>query len=127
MQHIDANRACSSQPLKFLVLKHSEELRLDLKWYLSNFIKKQGSLVGEFQTANLLTDCACERAFLVAKQLAFEESRRYRGTVQLDEIAVVASAQPMDSPRNQLLTGAGLPQNQYRHVAGRNGSNLFQN
>src|SRR5262249_14594023 len=55
---------------------------------------------------------------LVAEQLAFHQPGRQGGAVHLDERLVLALAQGMDGPGDQLLARAGLARNEHGGIGG---------
>jgi hypothetical protein len=75
--------------------------------------------MGELELAGLALRCAGERALLVAEQLRFEQVFGNRGAVDGDERSVVARAERVQRPREQLLAGAALALEQHRRVGGR--------
>ena len=78
----------TAQPLKLVVLQHSQRLGLQLGGNLSDFIQKQCPLVRELKPPNLLADGACERAFFMPEELTFQQPGRDRSAVQFDEEAL---------------------------------------
>src|SRR6185503_10049970 len=58
-----------------------------------------------------------ERAAHVAKQLALEERRRHRGTVDGDERLIAARRQVVQRARDQLLAGTGLAGDEHGRIA----------
>src|SRR6185369_15430383 len=49
--HVDANCFSAPQPLKFVLLEHAQQFRLQLKWNLFNFVEKDRTPMGEFKAA----------------------------------------------------------------------------
>src|SRR5205085_1174794 len=74
-----------------------------------------------------LADRACERTFFVAEQLAFEQARRNRGAVQLDECPFLAPAAVVDRAGNKLLSGTGFAEQQDCRVVRRDRLDQLQN
>ena len=60
-----------------------------------------------------------ESSLLVAEELALDQGRRQGGAIDLDQRTLAAAAQPVERPGDELLTGAGLAQDQHRGVGGR--------
>src|SRR5262249_49922528 len=85
--HIDLDRPRATEALELLLLKDPEELRLQLQGNLSALVEEERPAVRHFESADLLPDRAGEGTALVTEELALEETRRNRGTVQLDERA----------------------------------------
>src|SRR5712664_355101 len=82
--------------------------------------------MGQFEASDALGDSARKGALLVPEHLAFEQSGGDRGAVQLDERALAASAQIVDSARDQFLPGSGLAIDQDRRIGWRYGLDLLQ-
>src|SRR5262249_61891438 len=71
---VGAKRAPAAQPLELALLEHPQELRLELEGNLAHFVQEARYAVGQLEAAVALRDGAGERAFLVAEQLAFQQS-----------------------------------------------------
>ena len=116
----------SAQPFELPVLQHAQQLGLKFERKLADLIQKQSSSVRQFEAADALGERAGEGSFFVAHQLTFDQSRRDRGAIQLNESSVRAAAQLMDRARDQLLARSGFPLNQHRRIGGRGGFDLLQ-
>src|SRR5262245_3855662 len=101
--HIDLNRLRASQPLDLSFLKDSQQLGLQLKRELANFIKENRCLVGQFETANLLSQGPREGTLLMTEQFALDQAWRERCTIHPDQWPVPARAGIMNGASNQLL------------------------
>src|SRR5882724_1319245 len=101
---IGPKRARASQPLELPFLQHAEQVGLQFERNLSYFVQKNGAAIGHFESANPLRDRSCERAFLMSKQLAFQQTCRNRRAVELDERLRAPRAQIMNGSRNQFLS-----------------------
>ena len=88
--HLNGTRA--SQPLELALLKRTQQLGLEVEGYLADFIKKERAFVGEFQPPQLTGNCTGKRAFLMAEELALQQTRGYGRAVELDERAIAARA-----------------------------------
>jgi hypothetical protein len=62
----------------------------------------------------------------VAEQFAFEQSGRYRRTVELYERFIPARAGIVNRARDQFFTGAGFAEDKYRRIGFGNGTNLIE-
>ena len=60
------------------------------------------------------------------EKLAFQQTGRNGGTIQLYKGSFAARTELVDGPRNQILSGAGLPENENGHILVRHGFHLFQ-
>src|SRR5207245_2919060 len=123
--HTDGPRA--PQPLEFLLLQNTKELGLQLKRDITDLIKEQRALVGQFKPADPLGDGAGEGAYLMAEQLAFEQPCRDRRTVNLDEGPLATLTQIVDRASDEFLAGTSLALNQHGGVGRRDSFHLLQN
>jgi hypothetical protein len=71
--HIHLVSPAASQALEFLFLQYAQKFRLQRRRNIAYFIQKEGTLVGQLESAKLLRDGARERALLMTKELAFEQ------------------------------------------------------
>jgi len=62
-----------------------EQFWLQLKGKFADFIKEERPMVGHLKTAKALRYRTRERAFFMAKKLAFQNPRRNRGAIQFYE------------------------------------------
>src|SRR3954470_1724758 len=101
--HIDLLRARRPDALEFSLLQHAQELHLDLRSEIANLIEEDRAAVRQLEPALAHCDGAGEGALLMAEQLAFDERRRQRGTIDANERARVPPAPLVQGPREQLL------------------------
>lgn len=57
----------ATKPLELALLQNSQQLRLQIEPYISNFVEKQAAFVSQFNPATLLSEGTGERPFLVSK------------------------------------------------------------
>src|SRR5215213_11585050 len=81
--HFDATGAADTFELP--LLEHAQELFLRGERHLSDFVKKDGALVGELEAALALGYRARKRTLLVPEQLALQKRLGERRTVDLDQ------------------------------------------
>jgi hypothetical protein len=98
--HVDVMGAATSETLKFLFLQNAQQLGLQRKWYVADFIEKKGSFIGQFEAANFLRYRPGEGAPLMAKELTFEQVEGNGGTVQLDKRPSAARADVVNRVRD---------------------------
>ena len=122
---IHFQRLNSAQPLEFRILQNPQQFRLQLQRDLSYLIQEERALVRQFEPANLPAHRPGEGAFLIAKQLAFQQARRNRRTIHFDEALVRALAQPVDRPRHQLLPRSRFAQQQHGGIGPSHGCHIF--
>ena len=103
---------------KVISCKHAQQLGLHLQADVADLVEEQRAAVGRLEAADLVADGAGERALDVAEQLAFQQSRRQGGAVDLDEGLAGPRAVLVDGPGQQLLAGAALAADQHGRRAG---------
>jgi hypothetical protein len=81
--HVD-DAIAADRPV-FALLAAREQLGLEVRRHLADFIEQQRSALGHLEQAFLVHRRAGEGAFLVAKQLGLDEILRNGGAVDLDE------------------------------------------
>ena len=123
---VDTNGAVAPQPLELLLLQDAQQLGLQLERNVADLIEEQGALVRQFEPADLLCDGARESPPFMAEQLAFEQPRRNRRAVHLDEGPLATLTQVVDRASDELLACAGFPLNQRSGVGRRDGLHLLQ-
>src|SRR5882724_10372679 len=76
----DAHRytkgARAAQPFEFLLLKHTQQFRLQFKRNVLDFIQKDCSLVGQFESSDAPITRSSKRTFLVSEEFAFQQPSR---------------------------------------------------
>src|SRR5579863_2786986 len=105
--YVDLQGARAAQPLELLILQDTEQFGLHFQRNLADFVEEQGAAVGQFHAAHFARDGAGEGPLLVAEELAFQQSGRDGGTVELDEIAIVAAAEAVNGAGDQFFARAG--------------------
>ncbi len=121
------DRPVAAEAFEFLLLQHAKEFWLQFHWNLADLIEKQRSCVGEFYAADLAHHSPGKCSFLMAEQLAFEESSGNGGAVYFDKRSVAAAAHAMDSVGDQFLAGARLSQDENSRITGGDSRNLIEN
>src|SRR6266446_1365254 len=96
------------QALELLLLQNTQQFWLQWQRNVAHLVEEQRPFVSQFKTANLLRNSARESAFLVTKQLAFQQIERNGGAIQLYERATAPGAEIVNRPCYQLLAGACL-------------------
>src|ERR1700744_4591473 len=90
----------TSQSLKFLLLQHSQQLRLQGKRYVTYFVQEERALMGHFESPSPLRDGAGERALLMSKQLTLEKIEGNRRAVDLYKASIATGTDIMDGLRD---------------------------
>ena len=100
------------------LLRHAEQLGLQRRGHVGDFIQEDGAAVGHLEAANALRDRAGERALLVAEEFAFEQGLRDGGAVDLDQRAGRAGAPGVDDIGQHFLAHAALAGDQDAALGG---------
>src|SRR6266436_622988 len=116
----------TSQSLELLLLQHAEQFGLQFERNFSYFVQKNRAAIGHFEAPNALRDRSCECAFLVPKQLAFQQTCRNGRAVELDEGLRAPRAQIMNAACDQFLSRACLSINQHRRIRRRYRFHVFE-
>src|SRR5581483_1681032 len=111
---IDLDLLVAAHGTDFLLLQHTQQLGLHFERKLPDLIQKHGATVCRLKETLLGLQRARERAFLVAKQFAFNESGHQRAAVDGHKRPGSKSSPEMNGPRNQFFTGSTLAGNQNR-------------
>ena len=107
------DRLGAADPLDLALLNGAQQLGLEVEPQIADLVEEQRAVRGQLELAQLLAMRAGERAALVAEERALRELARNRGEVDRDERRVGVARLPMDQPREQLLSGAALAENQH--------------
>src|SRR5262249_38305207 len=94
---LDCRRAAHS--LELLLLKHAQQLRLQVESHFRDFVQEQRASVRPLERSLDPLDGPGESALLVSEQRALDESFRKRGAIQLNEGAVATFALHVDRAR----------------------------
>ena len=94
--HVRALRPRRSHPLELAFLQYAQQLGLDLRLQVADFIEEDRPAVGELEPSLPHRHRAGERPLLVAEQLALDQRRGKRRTVDADERAAAAAASAGD-------------------------------
>ena len=105
---IDFDGAVAADAFEFAFLEEAEQLGLDLRGNLADFVEEDGAAVGQFETAFALVERAGEGAFFVAEEFAFDEVFGDGGAVDLDEGSAGAGALAIEGAGDQFLAGAAF-------------------
>src|ERR1051326_7950767 len=65
--HVHLLGICAPQALEFAFLERAKQLGLNFWRDVSDLVKKQCPLIGQFQSTNLLCDCPRECSFLMTE------------------------------------------------------------
>src|SRR5262245_54878455 len=124
--YIDTMGLRAAEALKFLLLEHAQQFRLQRERNIADFVEEQRAAVRHLESADLLRDRTRECTFLMAEQLAFEQIERNRGAVHFHERTSAARAERVDRARDELFARTSLSVNQYGRLGGRDAFDLFE-
>ncbi len=100
--------------LDLAFLDRAQQLGLQVEPQIADLVEEQRAARGELELAELLPVRAGERAALVAEERALGQLARNRREVHRDERRVRIAGLAVDQPRQQLLAGAALAEDQHR-------------
>ena len=113
-----AMRARAADALELALLQDAQQLRLHLQRQLADLVEEQRAAVGQLEAAGSGRDRAGERAPLVPEQLALEQRRRAWRRSSRATNGRSRAAEVVDRPRDELLAGARLAEDQHRVSVG---------
>ena len=114
--HIDVLRLVAAEPLQFALLQNAQQLHLNRRRHIADFVEHHGAGVGLLEFARLARDCARECALFVAEQLAFHQVFGKRRAIDLDERLVTPRRVKVNGARNQIFAHAALAGQQHRRA-----------
>ena len=115
----DRQRPRAAQGTHLAFLQHAQQLDLEGRRCLADFVEEDGAAVGLLEEADAVLVGAGEGAALVAEQLGFEQLVRQRAAVLDDEALVAATAAVVDGACQQFLAGARFAGDEHRDVVRR--------
>src|SRR6266852_84252 len=83
--YVNLHQVPPTETRVLVILKHMQQLGLQVRAHLRNLVKKNRALVGQLELAGLGADGAGERALLVAEELRLEQLPRQSRAVHLNE------------------------------------------
>src|SRR5690554_151206 len=98
-------------------LDGAQQFYLHGQGQVGHFVQKQSAAVGAAEQAGFVVDGAGEAAFLVTKEFAFHQFRRYGSAVDSDERSVGSRTLQVDHPCHQFFTAAGFTADKHRSLA----------
>ena len=114
--HVDLNALGAPHSLECAALQDAEQLGLQARGNIADFIEQQGPAVGHLEPADLPPFRAGERSFFVTEELAFQQRVVQDGAVESDEGAGPPRIGRVQCLRDQLLAGPGLALDQDRRA-----------
>ena len=123
--HIDPHGLTAANAFEFLLLQHAQQLGLQLKGNVSDFVEKQRAAMGHLEASGPSATAPGERAAFMTEQFAFDQAGRNGGTVDFDKGTVVARTQIMDRSRNEFFSRSGFSQNERGGIGWSDNFDLF--
>ena len=108
------DRVRAAHTLDLALLNRAKQLRLKLVAQVADLVQEQRPASGQLELSQLLSNGAREGPLLVAEERALHELLRNRRQVDGHEGRVRIARLAMDHPREQLLAGSALTENQHR-------------
>ncbi|OQA03053.1 MAG: hypothetical protein BWY69_00684 [Planctomycetes bacterium ADurb.Bin401] len=115
--HITLYCINASNTFELLELYNSKQFDLEIHREIANFVKKDRSAVGFFESANFAFSRARKSAFLMAEKLAFKQRFRQSGTVYFDKRLICSAAVVMYGVRNEVFACSAFASDQHCGVA----------
>src|SRR5262249_48954931 len=124
--HVDLDGLRAADALELVLLEHAQELHLHLGRELADLVEEDRPAVRELEAARPALGRTGECSALVTEELALDQPARQRGAVDLDERPAAARAPRVDRARDQLLSAAGLAEDEDRGVRRRHQIDLLE-
>ena len=121
--HINSDRLCSSDSLKFSLLQDPQESDLGIRRKFTHLIQKDRAPIGLFKTAEPPLCSSCKGPFLVTEQLRRDQRRCQCGAVHADEGTSGPLRLFVHGAGDELLTGASFPRDEHRGIGRRHFGN----
>src|SRR5262249_18338478 len=104
----------SAHPFDLALLDGAQQLGLEVEPQIADLVEEQRAVRRELEFSKLLAVRSGKGAALVAEQRALGELPWDRGEVHRDEGRLGVAGFAVNQPRQQLLAGAALAENQVR-------------
>ena len=117
--NVHPDGAAAAYRLELLLLEDAEQLDLSFERQLTDFVQEDRAPVRQLEAAHTPVNSPRERTLDVTEQLALDQPGGDGAAVHLHQRPFLARAAVMDRPRDQLLPGPGLAQDEHRSIRGR--------
>ena len=114
--HVHIHHMAAAQPRILVILQNVQELGLQVRAHLRDFVEEDGAFVGHFEFAGLGAHRAGKRALLITEQFRFQELARKRRAIHFDEGLVAPLGAQMNHARHDFLAHSALSTDKNRHV-----------
>src|SRR5271167_5029371 len=105
-----------AETLEFAILEDTQQLDLNGRWHIADFVQKERAAVRQFEFSRLAGDRTGKGPFFVAEQFAFKEIFRDSRAVDLQEWAGGTIGMFVNGARDHVLPDAAFAANQNRGV-----------
>src|SRR3977135_3981490 len=110
--YVNGSWPCTSDTFDLAFLQHPEQCDLDFRWQVAYFVQENRPAVRRFKTPQAPLRRTCEGSFLVTEELGSNQRCGDGGAIHTNKCPFPAIGSLVDGARNQLLSRAGLAQNQ---------------
>jgi hypothetical protein len=124
--HVHVKGLRPTDALELFLLQGAQDLGLQRQRQIADLVEKERPAMRQLEAARLALDGAGEGAFLVPEQLGFEKRLRDGGAIDGDERAVVAWAERVQRPGEQLFSRAAFTLEQDRRIGLRRAMQLLR-
>src|SRR4029077_18957041 len=120
-------RTTAPQALEFLLLQHTQQLRLQRRRDVAYFVQQQRAFVSHFEAPDLLRDGTGEGTLLMTEQFAFQKIQRNGRAIKLYESAPAALTCIVNGVSNEFFSRTGFSLDEDCRVCGSNLLHLVEN
>ena len=113
---VDLDRLLPADPVELALGQHAQQARLQRRRHVADLIEKQRAAICLFEPSHPPGIGTGERAFLVPEQFRFEQFGRDSRGIERNKRLVGSRTVFVQSPRDELLAGAGLTGDQNSHA-----------
>ena len=106
----------AAQPRELLVLQNVQQLGLQRRRHLADFVEQDRAFVAQFELARLGVRRSGKCSRLVAEQFALQQIGGNGRAIYFQERAVRARREFVNQARQHFFAGAALAQQQYRNI-----------
>ncbi len=113
---VDLDHGAAAEARERLILEDVQQLGLQQRRHLANFIEQDRPFVAEFEFAGLGVRGAGESSGFITEQFAFEQVGGHSRAIHFEEGAVGARRELVDQAGEHFLAGTALTKQKHRNV-----------
>ncbi|MNI42721.1 hypothetical protein D3C73_970220 [compost metagenome] len=117
--HIHRDRLTAPHPLDVFLLEKTQQVGLQLRRQVTDFVKEQRSAIGRLDPSDLALMGAGKRALLMTKQFGLDQVLGDGAAIDRNEGLVVALGLTVQGAGDQLFAGSAFTANQHRRFGRR--------